>query len=794
MPPSRSRCALLTFDLAMLMASSSSISAAPLTRSDAALASIAERLPQELYLEVRINQSSSTQLARFVITGQRLSASAATLLELGLRLPIGVASDQQSVDLTQLPDIKINYDPTNQRLALQLPLTALNRPLTHMSLANAPATLAASDSSPGLLLNYDLHAQQQRGFRGAGSFTELRLFGLGAGIWSTTQSTGLDDSRGHWQSRNIRLDSRWQLDLPGPMLSLSIGDTVTGALEWSRAARIAGVHLSRNFSLQPYRVTTPLASFTGDAVLPSTVDLYINGIRQASRNVQPGRFQLDAAPALNGSGQAQLLVTDINGQQRMLEFALYGTPTLLQAGLSDWALDIGVLREDYGLRSIAYGDRPMVSASLRHGLHQHLTIEAHTELGADLQLAGIGTVALLGKRAGILSGSFSRSHAGNVPGYQHALGYQWSAHGFSVSARTQRRSANFRDAPAYLANALLPRRTDQFFVGLGNAHNGQFSLSYVSQNYPGNTRTRLAGLGWSRNLRTNTWLSVQFQHDLDNRQADSANLYVSLPLGRFTKLSSSLRHGGDGNVLALEANRSVPADAGGWGWRAQADISTHRSANAELNHLGDAGQWRIGMDYNADAGTTRYADANGSVVWFGRGMHTLRRVDDAFALVSTSGVAQVPVRLENRLIGRTDAHGQLLVAPLRAWQRNLISIDTLGLPMDMLLDDPTRQVVPTSGSGATVVFKLQPSHPMRLQIHGADGQWLDTGSTVAVELAGLTVATTVVGHDGEVYLQDPPADAVLRIWVDDSHNCVIPLPSAAQRTDPPHVTTRQCQP
>lgn len=794
MPPSRSRCALLTFDLAMLMASSSSLSAAPPARPDTAPAGIGEQLPQELYLEVRINQGSSTQLARFIATGQQLSASAATLQELGLRLPEGVEPDQQSVDLAQLPDIRISYDARNQRLALQLPLAGLNRPVTQLRPATPPSVLAASDSSPGLLLNYDLHAQQQRGFRSASSFSELRLFGVGAGIWSTTQNTSLDADRGRWQRRNIRLDSRWQLDLPGPMLTLGIGDTLTGALEWSRAVRIAGVHLSRDFSLQPYRVTTPLASFSGDALLPSTVDLYINGIRQASRNVQPGRFQLDAVPTLNGSGQAQLLVTDINGQQRMLEFALYGTPTLLQAGLSDWSLDLGVLREDYGLRSFAYGDRPMASASLRHGVHQHLTIEAHTELNTDLQLAGMGAVALLGERGGVVSASFSRSRAGIMRGHQHALGYQWSAHGFSVSARTQRSSSDFRDAPAFLANALLPRRTDQFFVGLGNIHSGQFSLSYISQHYPGSLPTRLTGLGWSRNLHGNAWLSVQLQHDLDNRRTDSANLYLSLPLGRFTQLSSSVRHGSDGNALALQAGRSVPTDAGGWGWRAQASLGTRRSANAELSHLDDAGQWRIGMDYDPDAGTTGYADANGSIVWFGRSIRALRHVDDAFALVSTNGVAQVPVRLENRLIGTTDAQGQLLVAPLRAWQRNLISIDTLGLPMDLLLDTPQQLVVPASGSGASVVFRLQPSRPLRLQVRGADGKWLGVGSTIAVELAGRIVATTVTGHDGEVYLQDPPAGAVLRIPVDESHDCVIPLPTIVQGSDPPGITTLPCQP
>ena len=793
MPPSRSRCILLTCELATLMASSHSICAAPPTRSDAMATSATAQTTQEMYLEVQINQSSTSQLARFIVSGQQLSASAQTLRELGLRLPADLTSDQQSVDLAQLPDIKINYDPANQRLALQLPLTALNRPLTHLSLASAPAPLAASDSSPGLLLNYDLHAQQQRGFRSAGSFTELRLFGAGPGTWSTTQSTHLDDGGSNRRRKNTRLDSHWQLDLPGPMLSLSVGDNVTGALEWSRATRIGGLHLSRNFALQPYRVTTPLASFSGEAVLPSTVDLYINGIRQASRNVQPGEFQLDTAAPINGSGQAQLLVTDINGQRRMLEFSLYGTPALLQAGLSDWSLDLGVLRRDYGLRSFAYDGQPMASGSLRYGLHQQLTLEAHTELSAGLQMAGLGAVTLLADRAGILSTSWASSRAGMLHGHQYALGYQWSTRGFSVSASTQRRNDGFRDAPALLANAPLPRRTDQFFVGLGNAGSGQFSLSYVSQHYPGSPRTRLAGLGWSRSLRGNAWFSAQLQHDLDSRDMDSANLYFSLPLDRRTRFSSSLRHSADGNALALEASHSLPVDTGGWGWRAQANMGTYRSVSAELSHLDDVGQWRIGMDHSTVAGTAAYADGSGSIAWFGKGLYALRRVDDAFALVSTNGVAQVPVRLENRLIGSTDTHGQLLVTPLRAWQRNLISIDTLGLPADMQLDAPQRQVVPASGSGARVDFALRHAHPMRLQLRGKDGRWLALGSAVAVELGGRTVASTVVGHDGEVYLPDPAAGAVLRVSIEDAKQCLMPLPAPMPQANANLPTVLQCQ-
>ncbi|MEG1680411.1 MAG: fimbria/pilus outer membrane usher protein, partial [Stenotrophomonas sp.] len=363
-----------------------------------------------------------------------------------------------------------------------------------------------------------------------------------------------------------------------------------------------------------------------------------------------------------------------------------------------------------------YDRRPMASGSVRHGLYEQLTLEAHAELSAELRLAGIGAVALLGRRAGVLSSSFTSSRATALQGHQQTFAYQWNSRGLSVSASSLRRSADFRDVPALLADSLLPRRIDQLFLGVGNTRSGQFSLSYVSPSYPGNPRIRLAGLGWSRSLGGGVWLSAQFHHDLGNQDMDSANVYFSMPLDRRTQFSSNLRHGADGNELSLQAHRSVPTDAGGWGWRAQASLGSGRSGSAELNHLSDTSQWRIGADHSGGVGTLGYADAGGSIVWFGNDLHALRRVDDAFALVSTNGVADVPVRLENRVVGHTDAHGQLLVTPLRAWQRNLIGIDPLGLPMDMLLGSPQQQVVPAAGSGARVDFKLQPSHPMRLQL------------------------------------------------------------------------------
>ncbi|WP_065868025.1 fimbria/pilus outer membrane usher protein [Stenotrophomonas nitritireducens] len=792
MLPPRSLCLLLAASVAVATAAAAPPAPVrPPTLPDA----IAVTAPQalELYLEVHINREQTGTLASFTLQGQTLSASASTLRQLGLRLPAGFAADAPAIALDQLPGTQASYDPRNQRLALQVPVQMLDRPATRLRAGPPGDAAEVSDSSPGLLLNYDLYAQQLRGDRAISGYRELRVFGLGAGTWSTSQTSRLSSGRAGRNTGTTRLDSYWQLDLPAPMLSLSVGDQLTGALDWSRSARIGGLHLSRNFSLQPYRVTTPLASFAGEAVLPSTVDLYINGVRQASQRVAPGRFQLDSTPALNGSGQAQLLVTDINGHSRSLEFALYGAPELLQPGLSDWSLDIGVLRNDYGLRSFGYDHRPLASASLRRGLSERLTLETHAEVARNVRLAGIGAVALLGRRGGVLDTSFSGSQADGQRGKQRTLGYQWNAAGFSISARTQRRSRQFVDAPAHLTQSLQSRRSDQLFVGFGSARSGQFSLNYILQDYPGSPRTRLLGAGWSRSLRGHAWVSAQFNRDLGRQGMDSAYLYVSVPLDRRTQLSTSLRHGADGDVLAVEANRSQPLDSGGWGWRVQTSMGAQRSQSAELNHLDEHGRWRLGLDHDNSVGTLAYLQGTGSVAWFGSGLHMLRRADDAFALVSTNGMPGVPVRLENRLVGTTDAHGELLVAPLRAWQRNLLSIDPLELPPDVQVDVVQQQVVPAARSGVRARFHLQPSQALDLRILGPDGHWLPAGTEAMVERDSRILAVTVIGHEGQLYLGNAPSGARLRIRHADGE-CVIALPGTATAAPSAPIEPLQCRP
>lgn len=780
-----------------------------------------EPQPLELYLAVTLNGVPLEEIKPFFMQGRALFASAATLRELGLKWP-GSDTATIPVALSSLAGLQVNYDEPRQRITLTAPVALLDRPLLKIdaALADRPR-VDPSARVPGVLLNYDLYAQQSAGQGALNGVSEARVFGIGPGIFSNTMATRVGVGAGNTQGRNVRLDTSWQRDFPDELTTLTVGDTITGALGWSRALRIGGVRLASNFGLQPYRVTAPLAAFQGSAVLPSTVDLFVNGMKQSTQQVQPGQFQLNSAPSLNGRGQAQLVITDINGQSRVVSFDIYGSPQLLAAGLSDWSLDAGVIRQDYALKSFSYGSEPVLSASARHGYTDRLTLEGHAEATRGLQLAGAGAAWLLGGQGGIATASLSGSrYAGGVAGpgstgVQASLGYQWIARYFNTSLNSLRADARYRDI-ASLNGAPVTRLSDSAYVGFDTRF-GQFGFALLRQQSTGSPITRFASLSWSKQFDDYGSLTVNFNRSFGDQSGPQLYVGWSMLLDRDTSVSASARKTRDSTGLTLDAARSAPSDEDGWGWRVQANADYGNAGNAanglssgqgQLSRTTSYGQFSGGISHfrgvqGAPSSTSLFGNASGSVVMMQGKVQPTRRVDDGFAVVSTNGMAGIPVRLENRLVGETDEDGLLFVSRLNAYQHNRISIDTLKLPPDMHINRTSLDAVPAGRSGVAARFEMRRILAVQLTLKDKAGEPLPLGSVVSIDAPGkppaagaaanaASAATTVVGYDGLVYLEDPARGAVLNVET-ATGICHTPLALPDQTSGLVDLGTLTCQ-
>jgi len=737
------------------------------------------------YLEVVLNEMPTGRVAPFTMVDGRLAATAKTLRELGLRWPGSQeADDQELIILDRLPGLHVEYVIAKEQVRLLAPLDMLSGTRRHIGYVPPnPAVIDPSTRATGLTLNYDIYGQDSEYARSLSGWTEMRLFSK-FGIVSNSMVTRYSDSNGaDSQFRNTRLDTSWQVDFPDHMLSLAIGDSATGALAWTRATRFGGIRLSRNFALQPYRVYTPLMSFTGESVLPGTVDLLIDGVRRSSSQVLPGQFQIDSVPSMSGAGQAQVSITDINGRVQTINVSVYGTQQLLQKGLSDWSVELGNVRRDYGLNSFSYRSDPMASATGRFGLTNRLTLEGHAEATDGLIAAGAGGTWLVGSRGGVFSLAAAGSQHRGRQGAQVYAAYQWSSAGFNIGLSATERTADFRDVASLESGGLLARRTLQAYAGVSSPL-GYLSASYIEQKRDGEARSRLVGMNWSKQLFDNVLLSVNGYQDLRDKNP-SIYMHLSIPFGRYTRTAVSARHTSESDDVAVEARRFVQTDIGGWGWRVQAATGDATSGQAEITRLTQAGQWTAGVSqYEGSSRPSVYGSASGSFVLMGGHVRAMRRVDDAFAMVSTDGVEGVPVRLENRLVGRTDADGLLLLNRLNAYQRNLVSIDTLDLPVDMQVERTRIEAVPATRSGTLVKFPMQRILSVRLILRDGPGTLLPAGSEVHVvgdKMQSGATLDTVVGFDGVVYLQNPVSGATLSVSTAQSR-CQATLPDLTERT------------
>ncbi|ODV24910.1 MAG: fimbrial assembly protein [Rhodanobacter sp. SCN 68-63] len=714
----------------------------------------------DLYLDLTLN-GTHRGIVHFGYRDDALWASRAVLQQLGFMLP---ADSQDPVRLDSLPDVQVRYDAQQQTASLTVPLKLL-RLSTNVISAQRPSTPQAS-ASPGALLNYNLYATHDtRGQATASAYTELRLFG-GAGVLSSTGLTQTDRTAGDWHGRSVRLDTTWSRSFPEHMITLEAGDTLTGGTSWSRPTRIGGMQIGTNFALQPYRITAPLPQFLGQATLPSQVELYVNGMKQYSGQVPVGPFQLNAVPGINGAGNAQLVLTDALGRVTTVDFSLYDSQQLLQKGLTDWSAGVGFVRQDYGLRSFSYARDPMASGSWRRGLTDQFTIDAHTELTHGLANAGVGGDWLLGSTGGVLTGSAAHSNYHGLAGSQLSLGYQWVNSRFNFSAQGTRSSGGYRDVAA-LYGSPSPRLSASAQAGISTRALGNFGVSYVHLRYLDQT-SRYASGYWYRSLGRTASLSLNLNQNLDDTRDRSAFLSFSLSLDDRTYLSTGLNHQGSRNMLDASVTRSLPTD-GGFGWRAQSQQGDGtRTGLAELDYLGRYGQAQAGVMHFGD-NSTAYAGGNGSLVLMGGHMFAARSIYNGFAVVSTEGVPDVPVKLENNPIGRTDAHGLLLVTPLNAYQNNKLSIDPMQLPADVRVGPINLQASPTDRAGTLVRFDLKPIRSASVLLRDVAGKPVPLGSQVHVH--GQAGDGALVGFDGAAYLDGLDEHNVLDVSLPEGSTC-----------------------
>ena len=750
----------------------------------------------DLYLDVTLN-GSSVGLTHFKYDKNQLWATIDALKQLGFILPPNITDP---VKLSSLTGVKIDYNARQQTVSIIAPLNMLNLSTTVVNTRDTRRPQPTA--SPGILLNYNLYgSRSENNSTNLSAFTEVRAFNANGILSSTALTTSNrlannDNSSQDWNNRTVRLDTSWSKSFPDKLVTLRAGDILTGALSWTRSTRLGGLQIGSNFNLQPYMSTIPLPAFFGSATLPSAVELYVNGLKQYSGEVPAGPFELNTAPIISGAGDAQLVLTDALGQSSTVNFSLYDTHRLLQPGLSDWSVELGTVRENYGVKSFDYGNDIAVSGTWRYGVNNRFTAETHAEATKDLANAGIGGTWVLGGPGGVLFGSLAGSESQGKSGTQYSGSYSWNNNRFNIGLNTLGTTGNYRDVATQYGSTPI-RQSNQVSTGYSTQSLGSFGLSYNQVDYAEEDTAQFASAYWSKSLGRRLSINANYNHDLNNSDNNSATIGASFSFDRNISVNSSLQHSNTQNIMVADISQSAPS-IGGLGWRAQAQHSINKGDSdddtrgvAELNYLGRYGQVQAGISSNQDSYST-YASSTGSLVMMGGGLFAARQINDGFAVVSTDGIADVPVLLQNNVIGTTNRRGLLLISPLNAYQENKIAIDPMDLPADLRIDKVAMQATPTDRAGTLVKFDITEARSASVILKDTNNEFIPLGSQVQLTTK-KDIPSSVVGFDGEVYLDTLDEHNILEVITPSNDVCKVSFDYQKQGDGIPLIGPFICQ-
>jgi outer membrane usher protein len=736
----------------------------------------------EAVLEVGVNaRTGGEMLVVLRDPAGHLYLEAGDYARLNLTLP---TRDGREVDgkhyfpLFASPRLAVELDAATQHLNIKAPPEAFT--MTRLAAAPVRAT-GLSHAEPGAFLNYQLSEQRIAGITASGAFAELGVFG-GAGV--LINSAVARDSAGI--SSAVRLDTTFTHDFAERLETLNVGDSISDPGSWGNAVRFGGLRWARNFGIRPDLLTTPLLTTGGTAVVPSTVDVFVNNQRVSSLNVPPGPFTIDNVPAVSGAGDVRVVVRDALGREQSLTQSFYSGVTLLAPGLSQYSVNLGPERENYALESFHYGAM-FGAGTYRRGISDSLTVEGHGEFAAgDARAVGVNFAKRI-DIVGILTATLAGGGNANGNGFLAGVGWEHREHRTSVVFNTSYASSRFRQVADTSITGFVPKTRTLAQASIDFAGRGSFALAGVFASYWNAAGQQTVSAAYSAAVGDQASLNLTLSDTTGANPSRSVFLTYTLALGP-RRAFNATAIGGSGvgapqNELYATLLENPPVGPG-YGWRVGAATSGNYDADARA-------QWRA-LDFEAEAArnqgvTGQSLFASGAATLLDGAVHATRSVRGSFGVVDVGGIPEVPVYLDNQLVTRTDASGRALLYNLRAYEDNRIGVAPEELPLDTEIKSRRLVLAPPFRSGVVARFPVTRIHGATFRLVTEAGAPIPAGATVQFGGGEFPVA-----FDGMTYVTTAAAAATGHVtWDGQACDFEAPAPPAGEMQ--PDLGTLTCR-
>ena len=271
-----------------------------------------------------------------------------TLSELGINPSKFVKNhDQDGFCLMRGSDIKFQKDDALQAIKIDLPASYFNDN-NYESIVVTPAK-----ADFGGFINYDFFYSKDDFSNDFNAYSEIGIF---KDYWLLNNAILYKDSPDVGQKQFLRVSSLFELEFPEKYLKLRIGDNTSVYNSLTNSFRYGGISFGTNYTDRPDFVYWNMPTLQGSAALPSTVDLYINGVNLYKQSITPGNYSLQTGATIDQAGEARVVVQDILGNQTVQSFPIYISSQLLRVGLNEYDISLGKLRYNYDEDDSDYRD------------------------------------------------------------------------------------------------------------------------------------------------------------------------------------------------------------------------------------------------------------------------------------------------------------------------------------------------------------------------------------------------------------------------------------------------------
>src|SRR3990172_1421175 len=536
----------------------------------------------------------------------------------------------------------------------------------------------------------------------------------------------------------VRLLTFVRTDDREKMRTLTFGDLTVSSGAMGSAVIAGGIHLSRNFSMDPYFLRYPSLDLSGALLTPSEVEVYADGFLMRRERLFPGPFLLKDIPVSVGYGKADIVIKDVYGTKTVITEPFFYSERLLKKGLHEYSYTAGFIREDLGEKSFSYGD-PAFLAFHNYGFTERLKGGYTLEASPDVVNGGPAMAFLISTR-GVIDGSISFTNSGGSNGLGVILGYFFRSRRMNAGFSVKRLSRDFSNLTLSPSD---DKPSTQFAgaVGYTDKRIGSISFDYSKSKMHTGKDTFRTGVSYNRVIKkwATLFLNAARSGIEDADREDEVFLGLHVYLGR--DLSGSISYAGkeEDSVKKASIQKNLPT-SGGFGFNAQVEsFSRSSSSDGSTNTRGEV-QYQNGYGvYNAGYRSVMEDEdytlsLSGGVGYIGGKAFLSRPITDSFAKVKVDELPGVRVYYFGNEAGRTDKNGDVIIPLLRSFHDNRIDIEKQDIPIDYSIPALYQYVSPPFRGGSLVDFDIK-----KLQGFGGNIYLMVEGKKLPVEFSLITV-------------------------------------------------------